>query len=343
MILDHSSARLLETCARKFYYSAVRGWRPSAEDATARRFGSAYHALLAAGYRAVRDRYATSPTEAATTSLAGFDAVWVAEGLPDAAALLAAGRGVDVYTPTVLRGLVRAYWVWRWPLVSECEVLLVEEARTVPLDGEARYRWAAKLDVVLRRRDTGVLYPVDHKTTKSYSGSKRDPSSLGVADAVLREHALSAQFRGQALLARLGWPDAPLGGVLVDTALVSELRQDIFVSTLVEIDDAGLETFRREAVALFDGFEEAPPPVARYRRSTGACRLFGSICAYADLCEAGHFTASPDDTVFGLTEPPYGFVFEPWNPFEPGSADAAAWDAQRDRLKATANPRWATV
>lgn len=151
-LLTNSRAKDFRACARLHQLRYERGYRPAVE-ASELRFGSLIHTGLEAWWRAP----AAERWEAASAALTTADA-----------------DALDRVKALVLLAGYHARWIDE-PL----DAIAVEHEFTVPLinpaTGAASRTWTAggKIDAIVRHRDSGRVYVVEHKT----SSETLDPGS----------------------------------------------------------------------------------------------------------------------------------------------------------------------
>lgn len=161
--IHSSTITQYQTCPRKFMYSELLHLQPKGYYASALSVGSIYHRYMECFYSGVS-------THDADFKIAAHMTKTVDDLLKDADALgiLPNGKSVNTIREHMTKdhALARAMALWSWhfspfpPTTStdKWAVVAVELSVETP-------QIAGRLDMILRNKDTGRLWIVDHKTT----------------------------------------------------------------------------------------------------------------------------------------------------------------------------------
>lgn len=304
---DNTRCSAYNKCPRLYYLRHVRGWRSEGTSA-ALVFGSSWHAamdvlwpLLVRGDR---------PQDILEPAMMAFLIKWESEGF-DPMPSLEQTEKLGARTPGNAGDMMLAYCEERSALAQNCELISIEQPFIVPLWPDDTESWyCGRLDKVLSTgRETVVL---EHKTTTEYK--------------------IDGGFKTQYLTS---WDPAPqidgylYGGALtygnvrqvwIDAALVHKKARAFKVIPISKgppLLDSWLEETRatvndilRDLQWLTSEDWEGKPTLLPFRRKTSACHegKYGP-CTFTGICSTW---ANPEQ----LSEPPGGFIYDPWSPFD---------------------------
>lgn len=206
-VMTHSRAELLRRCPRAEYYRYDLGLEPR-KRARALSVGTAWHAVMAALYEAVR--LEKSKNEVVAICWDALDAWYSAEKLSLSAGdldLEQIGPGFSLDNIDQARDLIHGMlggYLRTWYSLDQdrWQVIGMEQQYCAPIVTPYGYPsgwdYAGKVDLVVRERGTGRLVVVDHKTTSD------------LADAGTARHDIVGQVEGYAWLVQQ-WLKKPVG------------------------------------------------------------------------------------------------------------------------------------
>ncbi len=316
-LLDHTRCEAARTCMRKFYYKMERGWNTN-NKSSALTFGSSYHAAMDCLWARHTELYQSKASRQAVVEAAyeAFVKEWMEQGFngPD-------DLGPDEIdqllprTPGTALEMLHEYPDAREHLFRDpsFKLIAVEQPFIVPIDPDNDKTWyCGRFDKLFEYR--GEIIVGEHKTTATYSGTKKTKYHL--KSNYIDSWSLHSQIFGYCYALRQLHGDKS-GGVWIDAALVHREVHDVFRFIPINVKDVVLDAWLWNLHTVIDTIlanravvaeREGGPYLAAYPHNFHSCTDFGGICEYADICRSVNNPAQ-------LTEPPSGYVYDPWNPF----------------------------
>ena len=135
--IDNTKVVAYKECPRKFFLRHVMHWRGEG-TALPLVFGGAWHAAMDTVWQySSRD---APKQELVQAAMANFEAKWTEEGMPfdldtDQE------TSFSPRTPRVAEEMLHNYLATRWNMLTECELLAVEQPFAVPLPDLHLVRW----------------------------------------------------------------------------------------------------------------------------------------------------------------------------------------------------------
>jgi len=314
---DNTRLSAFRKCPRRYYFRHVRHWRRDGV-ALALVFGGCWHAAMDVVWRNAKSPM--SDKELVTGAFEAFMTAWKEEGLPTK---LDVGQEEQMAprTPGVALDMLVAYVGLRRPFLKAVDILAIERPFAVPLyadDDSILYVGRRDKDF----QDEYGIQVAEHKTTTAY---KKDG---GFRYDWLNQWSPNAQVDGYIHSSTMDYGKR-MKGVLIDGALVHkkerhfkfvpvdrrlEMLESWLMDTRYYINLINEEAFklmeiREEAQNMTYPLIDAEPILYAFPKNTDSCQDYGGLCPFIDLCKA-----YPNPEL--LTEPPEGFLVDPWEPFE---------------------------
>lgn len=305
---DNTTLASYKRCPREYYLRHVRGWHREGLS-NALLFGLSWHAAmdtLWTMYGRVSD------DELLQMSAAAFDQCWVEQGAPEPADMdLDLIERYSPRTPMVAREMLRGYLAARRHIFERMELVAAEQPFAVPLPLgphlPSNTWYAGRMDKIFIHNDTKVM--AEHKTTTDY---KVDG---GFRTTYLEGWYLDSQIMGYLYGGALYYKG--LEQVWVDAALVHKKVHNAFKFIPVAHKWQMLESWiedTKEWIRRILGEEHGLKQEGRlvlglFPKQTESCNGKFGPCQFLDICR----TEPRPDT---LTEPPAGYVHEPWSAFD---------------------------
>ena len=293
---DNSTLDSMRVCARRYYYSKVRRWKPDRTN-IALVFGSGWHASM--------DFLWANPLATAEEVWEkGFLVEWnksefVESDLFDTFPRTPA-RAFDM-----LKKYIERYQSW---LEHNIEVVEIEKPFIVPLsESYQNLFYIGKWDKLYKE---GKFYHIiDHKTSSSF------------ADSWLNSWSPNGQVDGYLYAGHMEYGDL-FKSVLIDGALVSKTQID-FRRVPIERQIDMLDNWKWDVIDLIEQImyyenrlseeraaKESPKFLKAFPKCTTSCTSYFGKCPYLDLCK---YVPNPE-TYVG-EDKPEGFVTDTWKPF----------------------------
>lgn len=258
VLINSSSADVIQTCRRKAYYQLHLGARAESEDSTALLFGSALHKAMEAFYLAPPESRSQQSCVDAFVDYAS--ATKLAELPSDDKRSIANGlKIIDKYYST--------YKDDPWVTVVDTSGPVVERSFQLPVDP---YRWLyihGQIDCLLKNTETGEIVVCDHKTS----------SSLGTD--FMNRIKPNLQFSTYAWAARqMGFE---VSRVMVNGIQVAKTKTDlvrVFTERTKEDFDEMIQTYLDSSDLYFKARHDNKWPL-----NSTACSHWGG-CQYREVC-----------------------------------------------------------
>jgi hypothetical protein len=294
-------------CPRLYFLRHVKGWRKEG-IALPLVFGLAWHSAM----DVIWQHYHTqSPGELIVLASAAFDQVWVEQGMPEPATM--GLEEIEKYgqrTPMVAKEMLIAYVAARLHILENAKLIAPEQPFAVPLPADPTAPgstwYAGRLDKVIDYTNSKLV--VEHKTTTEY---KIDG---GFKTNYLQGWYLDSQIMGYLYGGGLFFEG--LSQVWVDAALVHK-KVRAFKFLPIDHQWSMLEQWVRETqewVNRIYNDEESFKVVGKlgngvFPKNSDSCYGKFGPCQMVDICRS-----TPDPSQ--LSEPPAGFKYDPWSPFD---------------------------
>lgn len=266
--LSPSGLTTWHSCARKWHYSYDRRWKEKAKISPA--FGSAIHR----GLDTLWNIGTTKPypeldhEDAAGFACDTFDKAFLDE-FPEGP-----DGGEELYTHEVGHRIIEDYAAENWEKITQLELLGCEEALYIDYP-EIGATLGGRTDKIIRAPD-GRVFIIDHKTCKKGSGKS------GLYPSFWHQFLTSRQIDVYLLALQHKYPDAHIGGLIIDAILVHKTAS-VFET----------QTFTRTPAQLRESeqeFKESVRQIAEARRRehfpralNDTCNAYGG-CPYMPLC-----------------------------------------------------------
>lgn len=268
--LSTSQIGTFNACARRWYYSYRRNWKDTGSVASD--FGSSWHQAmdslwLHATNKELWEEWDEPREGALFHAKQAFDAMW-GNKQPDP-------DENEWRGPEIAHAMLEAYVAQYWDKLTGLELLEVEGSFTVPV--EEGLNSAGRLDKVVRRREDGKIFCVDHKTAGTWSYSRE----FGLRPVWWEQFLMSPQVSSYLDYANREYGEANVGGLVVDAALVHKnvrhFEQRVFKRT-----DGQIKAFLNDlsaTKAAMDFCDER----SYYAKNLDACSDYGG-CPYSPIC-----------------------------------------------------------
>jgi len=311
--IDNTMISTYRRCPREFYLRHVKHWRPEG-TALPLVFGLAWHDALDIVWGLASS--GLSDIELREAAWERFCETWEAEGLPPSDQLTMEQQELlSPRTPGNAREMLAAYIEERRNQLRRFRILDIEKPFAVPIfntEGPGSVLYVGRRDKLFSPPSGGV-YVGEHKTTTMYS--KRG----GFRQSYLDSFSPNSQVDGYlfATNMELAAEGKRVSGVWVDVALVHKSER-VFKwlpidRSLAMLDSWLVETriwVERILVEIASNKVNGDAvPLTGFPKNTDSCFRYNKECPYKDLCRM-----RPD--VNKLDEPPPGFVYDPWSPFD---------------------------
>ena len=295
-------------CARLYYFTHVRFWKPIGPKLDLV-FGSSWHAAMDVIWAGAKTPDKESPA-LIDRAYDAFTETWTELGLPHPDEI--SPDDLDFFTPKtpqIAHEMLYEYWDARQHIFKDpsFELIDIERPFAVPLDPNDETLWyIGKLDKIFRFRNQVVIG--EHKSTRSYKkdGPFRseyvdgfDPNSQ-VDGYLFAQHDM---FSGT----------NKIGGVWIDAALAHKSVHDGFMFIPIEKKIEHLDAWLWETHYYIDQLEgnlevleersaADTSYMAAFPKNTDSCGNFGG-CPYRDICRAFPHPGK-------IEEPPPGFKYD---------------------------------
>jgi len=273
-------------------------------------FGGAWHAAL----EVIWANWGKVPKgELARRSFGAFLQHWCGEGMPAPGDMdYEMQKELSPRTPGRGMEMIVAYIDKRAKDGAEFEVIAIEKPFIVPLDpNDDTLFYIGRIDKIVKRWNK--IYGLEHKTSSEYR--KGGP----FRSIFLDSFSPNSQVDGYLYALHMLYP-GKVGGVWVDAALVHNVEEGfVFIPVEKQFDHLDswlydtrwwIDQLEQEKLRLLE--EQQREKRSKYLRAfpkrTNACRDFGALCPYLDLCKAW-----PNPV--GQPLPP-GFIESKWNPMD---------------------------
>lgn len=300
---DNTKISSYKDCPRKYFLRHVMQWR-SEGTATPLVFGGAWHAAMDAVWKLLPT---TSVPETALAAMGAFVAKWEEEGLPSQLDT-DQERAFAPRTPMIAAEMIPNYISQRQKIITECEVLTIEQPFAVPLPNVPRAWYVGRLDKAIRHQ--GQVLVIEHKTTALYR--KDGPFQYDWSNSWYSD----SQVKGYEFGGNMYYPEN-FGGVWIDGAMVHRTIHDGFkfipvkhtidlVTEWLGDTEQWVERINKDTI-MFEEHGHLTKGV--FPKNENSCHGKYGPCAFLDVCRT---TAS----IHKDQDVPYGYLIEPWEPFE---------------------------
>lgn len=305
---DNTRISQFKTCPRSYLLRHVMGWRAKGTG-LALIFGLSWHDAQDVVWGAPKlfkekglplDKYSIA-------ELAGmqFNKTWEANGLPSVIPLQDEFK-YSPRTPSIALEMLYSYVDTRWKMITECEVLAIEQPCAVPMPGLPGHWYIGRLDKVIKYNYQKLV--LEHKTTTAYSIDHNFRYDY------VDSWDMSSQVKGYEFMGNLFFGE--IGGVWIDAALVHKKIHNAFklipqnhqYVLLQEWIDNTREWIRQISYEE-EHFKHNGLVPSIFRKNEESCYGKYGPCQFLDICRS---YADPTS----LMEPPQGFVHEVWEPFD---------------------------
>lgn len=308
-LYDNTRVSDYRRCPRYYMFRHEFNWTPK-ETRVPLIFGGAWHAaqeVIWASMGKLQKR------ELATRAYGAFLQHWCGEGMPAPADMdYEMEKELSPRTPGRALEMIVAYIDKRWTNAADFEVIAIERPFVVPLDpDDDSLFYCGRIDKIVRRR--GKVLGIEHKTSSEYRKNGPFKSTF------LESFSPNSQVDGYLYALHMMFPNE-VGGVWVDAALVHKTEEG-FAFIPIEKQMDHLDSWLYDTLWWIRQIEEEKAKLEAERqvqgrskylqafpKRTSACRDFGALCQYLDLCKAW-----PNPV--GKPLPP-GFIEEKWNPMD---------------------------
>ncbi len=294
-VLDSTKIQSYQSCPRQFFYEYVLGWR-SARPNNHLFFGQAVHKaleyIILNGYGAMSIVAAMELFEAEYRSM-----------FPPATDELFSPK-----TPARFFDLLIHYVQQYATDLDDYEVYKTEFGGTISLS--AKHSMAFKMDTIMRNRETGRYFSLEHKTK---GGNYIAPSytvdfEMGVQLGTYT-HVLNCLF-----------PPAEVEGVIINTLCFKKTKQPgcILKRFPIRMSNSKMYIWLENTKHWLDLIEDDYNALAATSASTScmqcfplngrACSNWGRVCQYHDLC------VSWPNPIQNQKRMPIGMEISFWNP-----------------------------
>ena len=308
---DNTKLGDYKRCPRYYYLRHVRGWRASG-TAMPLIFGLCWHEamdVIWTGYDTVKNG-TMSKKDLVAAAMFAFEAPWIKNGKKPFAELdLQDLELLGARTPMIATEMLLNYIDKREGILESMELVAAERPFAVPLYPDRDDIW------YIGRRDKDIILNgdrivVEHKTTSEY---KIDG---GFKTQYIESYYPNSQCEGYLYAANLEYGNVRY--VWVDAALVHKKVHDAFKFIPISATFAALDAWLWEARDWSNRIEselerladaEGEKILAAFPKNTEQCSGKYGLCPMLSICR-GYSTPAQQ------VEPPGGYIYEPWNPFE---------------------------
>ena len=320
---DNTKLSTYKTCPRQYYFRHVRTWRKEG-TALPLVFGLSWHNAMDIVWSLVNKK---SDEEVLQLAYAKFIETWCEADLPHPDEMeLEQIAYYEPRTPQIAAEMLWEYIQHRKEYIANVEIIAVEMPFAVPMqtgDNCNRY-YIGRIDKVVRNKQDGRIYPIEHKTTSMYKG--RAPDHVLKPDYIegWTHHAQIDGYLNSSFMIY----GKDVKAILVDAALVHKKTHDVFKFIPIERMLSDLDTSLFDAIEWSDRVEADKAKLKHYQaqraegsignevimpcfpKNTEQCQgKYNSTCGYFDICRYG---GNPE----AIELPPEGFVADEWNPFD---------------------------
>ena len=306
---DNTMLGTYKRCPREYYLRQVRGWRPEGLS-TALKFGLAWHSAM----NVIWQRYGKiNNADLVNLAMISWNDCWTEEGMPGMDEWnLELEQQYSPRTPGTAKEMLTQYVVQREGILKSAKLESAEQPFAVPVFPDQPNIW------YIGRKDKKILLNGDHiilehKTTSEY---KIDG---GFKTSYLESWSPSSQCEGYLYSSQLS-DKVPARYLWVDAALVHKKVHDKFKFIPIAASGASLDAFlwemrdwilriRGEVKRLAENSTREQTHMVAFPKNTEQCSGKYGLCGFINICRS---IPRPDL----LTEPPGGYIHEPWEPFD---------------------------
>lgn len=304
---DNTKLSDYKKCPRKYYLRHERGWRKQGTAAPLV-FGLSWHE----GMDTVWQGYGkVSNEDLVELAMYSFGEKWAGEGYKPIDQLdFQDLEMLGARTPMNAKEMFRNYIEQREGILTNMTLVAAERPFAVPLYPDRTDIW------YIGRRDKDIIINgdrvvIEHKTTTEY---KVDG---GFKSSYVESWYPNSQCEGYLYASNIEYGNVKQ--VWVDAALVHKKVHDCFKFIPVGATFAALDAWLWEARDWVERVESererllnmtgAEKVLTAFPKNTEQCCDKYGMCSFIDICRG---YPNPEQ----LREPPAGFIFEPWNPFD---------------------------
>jgi hypothetical protein len=306
---DNSMLGAYKRCPRQYYFQIVRGWRGEGIS-LALVNGLAWHSAM----NIIWQGYGKMPNaKLVDLAMQSWNVTWVEEGMPSMDEWnMELEEKYAPRTPGTAREMLTQYLIQREGVLKSAKLENAEQPFAVPVFPDQPNIW------YIGRKDKKILLQGDHiilehKTTSEY---KIDG---GFKSQYLEGWSPNSQCEGYLYDSRVS-DKVPARYIWVDAALVHKKVHDKFKFIPISASGASLDAFlwemrdwiqriRGEVKRLAENSKPENTHMVSFPKNTEQCQGKYGLCSFISICRT---TPRPDL----LTEPPPGYVYKPWQPFD---------------------------
>ncbi|MBW8034171.1 MAG: PD-(D/E)XK nuclease family protein [Planctomycetes bacterium] len=290
-VVDASKLKKLMSCPRDFFYTHVLGWQMEGFNINFA-FGSAWHS----GQEVIQSKGSTA--EVVQEAYEAFILKLQQDtGLPlENLTQIHVSKNPE----TALKGLAEYAAIWK---DDPKETMYVEIAGTAPISDDRIFH--VKLDTIKRRKNTGKIFSLEHKTTTRFSDSWQEKWQYDFQVGAY-DHFLKCLFE-----------PSEVEGVVINGAVFNKNKRQ-FPRFPIIITPEMWEMWIYEANHWWNYLEmnmrhlyETSPSdrvMVAFPRNSESCSKFG--CNHPQLCT---MKANP---LQRMDTPPFGYCKKFWDPRE---------------------------
>lgn len=304
LFFDNTRVSAYKDCPRKYFYRHVMHWRGEG-TAMPLLFGGAWHAAMDIVWKQLPNH---PLEEVALNAMDAFGQKWEKESGMPVLLDFDMQRAMEPRTPMIAAEMLSHYVYQRQKMILGCELLSTEQPFAVPLPRVPNAWYVGRLDKAVRWQGETIV--IEHKTTALYR--KDGPFQYDWSESWYTD----AQVKGYEFGGMMYHPEQ-FGGIWIDGALVHKTVHDGFkfipvkhgldlVQEWLADTEEWVERINRDTLTFAD-HEHLVRGV--FPKNENHC--FGKYgrCPYVDICRTKADVRKDE-------EPPFGYMFEPWTPFD---------------------------
>ena len=308
---DNTKLGDYKKCPRYYYLRHVKGWRPSG-TAMPLIFGLCWHESMDIVWTAWEKvkQGKISKRDLVEGAMIAFEKKWLEEKQkPFDQLTIQDFETLGARTPMIAKEMLLSYIELRQPILDSMELVAAERPFAVPLYPDRDDIW------YIGRRDKDIKLDgdrivIEHKTTSEY---KVDG---GFKTQYIQSYYPNSQVVGYLYASKLEYGETRY--CWVDAALVHKKVHDAFKFIPISATFATMDAWLWEArdwadrieseLERLEGAESGKIMTAFPKNTEQCCGRYG-LCSMQSICRGF-------DNPAQLQEPPSGYIYEPWNPFE---------------------------
>lgn len=279
--LSNSKTEMFMHSERCFWWRYIRKIYPSTTGAPLT-WGSAAHS----GFEAF---FATGGVVDAMAALKGTDELNALERME---------REGSYFTPERLRMVLDAYAKEYATDIDRWDIIDIECDSTVPISDDIH--WQGIRDLVVRDRDDGLIYFIDHKTTGKKVDSQYYAASFDMSQQMTGYHWMGQQEHGD-----------DFGGIIINAVQSTKTIPYNFTRFPIIRDDWQIEGFLRNIKAIAPRIQECedsgPELVNWYgEEDSKVLDIFPMRWTYSEnFCDYRHLNNTPPEMREGMIDQLY--------------------------------------